>query len=106
MKLKEWGLMRHKPRRTTKQRREAGLPREERAQGDDELSASAEPIPIESESSQHRTRTDGWPIIANLPTSVADEAVTAPEPTFPGLLNQPQQYATPSDNFSFTVHDY
>ena len=99
MKLKEWGIMRHKPRRTTKQRREARLPSEqspdEHAQRDDESSESAEPISIEPTPREDCTRTGGWQVVASLPTLIADEAGTVAEPTFLGLLNQPQEYATP-----------
>ncbi|KAG9187614.1 hypothetical protein G6011_05485 [Alternaria panax] len=94
MKLKEWGIMRHKPRRVPKQRREARLQSEqssaELVQRNDEPAEPAEPITIEPESREPCTGTGGWQVMASLPTLIADGAGTVAEPTFLGLLNQPQ----------------
>jgi hypothetical protein len=110
MKLKEWGIMRHKPRRTTKQRRETRSPSEqspdEPAQRGDESVEVTEPIAIETDSREHCTRTGGWQIVASLPTLIADEAGTVAEPTFLGLLNQPQEYANTSMISKFALHTY
>ncbi|XPT03045.1 hypothetical protein M3J09_012148 [Ascochyta lentis] len=82
MKLKEWGFMRHKGHRTHLGRPEARRPG--RGQNDEEpasSSATAEPMSIEPESLEHRTKTGGWQIVTG------DELATA-EPTFMGLLSQ------------------
>ncbi|KAI4637363.1 hypothetical protein J4E83_000179 [Alternaria metachromatica] len=94
MRLKEWGIMRHKPRRATKSRHKARLSSEQSSDGnagnDNESSEFAEPISIDSASREHCTKTGGWQVVASLPTLIADEAGTVAEPTFLGLLNQPQ----------------
>ncbi|KAI4907824.1 hypothetical protein J4E90_009232 [Alternaria incomplexa] len=94
MRLKEWGIMRHKPRRATKSRHKARLPSEQSSDGnagnDNESSEFAEPISTDSTSREHCTKTGGWQVVASLPTLIADEAGTVAQPTFLGLLNQPQ----------------
>ncbi|CAN9273600.1 unnamed protein product [Alternaria alternata] len=94
MKLKEWGIMRHKSRKITRQRREARLPNEQSSsetdQRNNESVEPAEVITIEPESREHCTRTGGWQVVASLPALIADGAGTVAEPTFLGLLNQPQ----------------
>ena len=96
MRLKEWGIMRHKPRRATKSRHKARLPSEQSSDGnagnDNESSEFAEPISTDSTSREHCTKTGGWQVVASLPTLIADEAGTVAQPTFLGLLNQPQEY--------------
>jgi hypothetical protein len=93
MKLKEWGLMRHKPRRATKDRREVRStsrrsPEEEAC--DRHSSATPEPMSIDVISREHCTKTGGWQVVADLPTMVAGAGMVA-EPTFMGLLSQPQE---------------
>ena len=99
MKLKEWGIMRHKSRKITRQRREARLPNKQSSsetdQRNDESVEPAEVITIEPESREHCTRTGGWQVVASLPTLIADGAGTVAEPTFLGLLSQPQEYGDP-----------
>ncbi|KAL1796794.1 hypothetical protein ACET3X_005334 [Alternaria dauci] len=100
MKLKEWGIMRHKPRRAHKQRREARLPSEQSSDGtvqcNDGSVEPAEDITIEPERTEHCARTGSWQLEASLPTVIADGAGTVAEPTFLGLLNQPQDSLRPS----------
>jgi hypothetical protein len=50
---------------------------------------------IDSTSREHCSKTGGWLVVASLPTLIADEAGTVAEPTFLGLLNQPQEYVGP-----------
>jgi hypothetical protein len=98
MRLKEWGIMRHKPRRATKKRHEVKLPSDQSSDSNtgrgNTPSESAEPMSIDSGSREHCTKTGGWQVVASLPTLVADTAGTVAEPTFLGLLNQPQEYAS------------
>jgi hypothetical protein len=93
MKLKEWGLMRHKPRRTTKERREVRsvsiCSAENNESCDYDSSATPEPMSVDVTSREHCTKIGGWQVVADLPTMVA--AGTVAEPTFMGLLSQPQK---------------
>jgi hypothetical protein len=41
-------------------------------------------------SREHCTKTGGWQVVADLPTMVAGAGMVA-EPTFMGLLSQPQE---------------
>ena len=80
MKLKEWGLMRHKVRKTR-----PGRTRGTSSAQDDEQtrtpSAPSEPMAIDSDSLEHRTKTGGWQIVNNV-------ELTNAEPTFMGMLSQ------------------
>lgn len=88
MKLKEWGLMRQKYRRPRPDHSRANSSGRER---DDEeqraSSATAEPMSIEPESLEHRTKTGGWQVVSS------SELATA-EPTFMGLLSQETKYVS------------
>jgi hypothetical protein len=86
MKLKEWGLMRHKGRRARAEREATS--RSTRGEDDRERRASsgtAEPMSVESESLEHRTKTGGWQVVG--PSELANA-----EPTFMGMLSQPAKY--------------
>ncbi|KAF1942804.1 ankyrin [Clathrospora elynae] len=93
MKLKEWGLMRHKARRAMKARsevRDASQPiSNDDDEGDRDSSATAKPVPIDITPVEHRTKTGGWQVVADLPTLMTDIGTVA-EPAFMDLLNQPQ----------------
>lgn len=84
MKLKEWGLMRHKGRKVR-----PGRNRGNSSGYDDEQprtpSATAEPIVIHSESLEHCTKAGGWQVVSNGELSNA-------EPTFMGMLSQTPKY--------------
>ncbi|KAJ4343708.1 hypothetical protein N0V95_006538 [Ascochyta clinopodiicola] len=91
MKLKEWGLMRHKAHRAR-----PGRPRarsygrelddeEHRSSSATAEPMSVEPMSVEPESLEHRTKTGGWQVVPR------DELAIA-EPTFMGLLSQPTKY--------------
>lgn len=87
MKLKEWGLMRHRSRRAPRATNSG------REQDDDEpraSSATVEPMSVEPESLEHRTKTGGWQIVNS------SELATA-EPTFMGLLSQATEYVVETD---------
>jgi hypothetical protein len=91
MKLKEWGLMRHKPRRTMKDRpevRSTSRRSPEENDASEQSSVTPEPVSIDASSQEHCTKIGGWQLVADLPTMVAGDTVA--EPTFMGLLNQPQ----------------
>ncbi|KZM21269.1 uncharacterized protein EKO05_0011536 [Ascochyta rabiei] len=82
MKLKEWGLMRHKGHRARPDRpraRSHGLELDDEEQRSS--SATAEPMSIEPESLEHRKKTGGWQVVPR-------DELTAAEPTFMGLLSQ------------------
>ncbi|EMD93105.1 hypothetical protein COCC4DRAFT_75904 [Bipolaris maydis ATCC 48331] len=98
MKLKEWGLMRHKPRGIVQRRREARHRSksspvidndgwEEQPGGTDETVATSQSSP------ENSLETRGWPIGTNLPSLAADEAVDNAEPAFiePQDLQVPAQ---------------
>ncbi|KAF3041033.1 hypothetical protein E8E11_004224 [Didymella keratinophila] len=80
MKLKEWGLMRHKGRRAR-----PGHTRGTSSARDDEQtgtpSAPAEPMVIDSGSLEHRTKTGGWQVVSS-------NELTDAEPTFMSMLSQ------------------
>lgn len=86
MKLKEWGIMRHKGRKTRLNPRKASSSghgdsvQERRA-----LSGTAEPTSIEPESLEHREKTGIWQTVESAELANA-------EPTFMGLLNQTTKY--------------
>ncbi|KAF1829187.1 ankyrin [Decorospora gaudefroyi] len=93
MKLKEWGLMRHKPRRTTEDRSDDARETSECSAGGNNLhgsnpSTTAEPMSVESTSGEHCTETDRWQVLADSSTLIAGESIA--EPTFMGLLSQSQ----------------
>ncbi|KAF2629473.1 ankyrin [Macroventuria anomochaeta] len=82
MKLKEWGLMRQKGRKARLERNRAGSSGCERDNEEPRApSATAEPMSIDSESLEHRTKTGGWQVVSSVGLTVA-------EPTFMGLLSQ------------------
>lgn len=95
MKLKEWGLMRHKPRGTTKHRREARQRSEggpaDRDGRDNELSMTTEDDAAGSTPREHCTQTSSWQTVADMPTLVADKTGEIAEPTFMELMSQPQE---------------
>jgi hypothetical protein len=100
MKLKEWGLMRHKPRKSSSKRRDADELDADRL-GDEEQSerassATVEPMAmdldhdepslldstaLEPGSTDHCTKRGGWQLVPGADLSNAD-------PTFMGLLHQ------------------
>lgn len=86
MKLKEWGLMRHKPRKATKVRSDA---MEEISRSHDEeredrdSSATVEPISTETTPAADCEKGGGWQVVAN--------ADAEAEPTFMGLLSRPRE---------------
>jgi hypothetical protein len=86
--------MRHKPRRATKDRREVRSMSRQSLEGneacDHHSNATPEPMLIDVTSREHCTQTGGWQVVADLPTMVAGTG-TVIEPTFMGLLSQPQE---------------
>ena len=82
MKLKEWGLMRHKTRKNRLEKTRVNSP--ELEVNDEEPSgplATAEPMSVDSETLEHRTKTGGWQVVSG------EELKTA-QPTFMGMLSQ------------------
>lgn len=88
MKLKEWGLMRHKAKRATKDRGEARegsqSGREESDQRDQDPGATVEPMSVENNNSATCEKNRVWEAV--------DNADTDAEPTFMGLLTRPREY--------------
>jgi hypothetical protein len=96
MKLKEWGFIRHKPRRSSTRRggsRESHHSSPEEDGNDRDMSATVEPMPLESTPSEPALvdraevipsqvceKRGGWQVIAGAELAVA-------EPTFMGLLH-------------------
>ncbi|EMD63908.1 hypothetical protein COCSADRAFT_358501 [Bipolaris sorokiniana ND90Pr] len=113
MKLKEWGLMRHKPRGTVQHRRSRrqrskSSPAvdndgwEEQPSGTDETVITNESLP------ENPLETRDWQIGANLPSLAADEAVDNVEPTFmepQDLQVPPQTWPVDSSQTSAIVLD-
>lgn len=86
MKLKEWGLMRHRGRKSRPGHPQVSTPRRER--NDEEprtLSATAESMSMEPESLEHRTETGEWQVVTGSKLATA-------ESTLMGLLNQDTTY--------------
>jgi hypothetical protein len=90
MKLKEWGFMRHKPRKmNTKRNNSEATSRSSREQEDeDERDSSTtiermsiEPLSIEPPSVESCAKRGGWQIVPEADLMNA-------EPTFMGLLHQ------------------
>jgi len=63
MKLKEWGLMRHKSRRAQAEMNRADS--NEREPGDDQSRISSETVSVDPDSLEHRTRTGGWQVVSS-----------------------------------------
>jgi hypothetical protein len=102
MKLKEWGFIRHKPRRSTIRR---GNSKEARYSSSDEdeydnrdMSGTVEPMPVESIPDEPMSveraeltppevshKRGGWKVVAEADLAVA-------EPTFMGLLHHLPRY--------------
>lgn len=82
MKLKEWGLMRHKGRKARPQTdRTNSIEREISNDQSENSPGSAGPMSVDPESLEHRTRTGGWQVVSNRELQNA-------QPTFMGMLNQ------------------
>lgn len=87
MKLKEWGFMRHRPRRTANDRNtgEADQPSPKDGEQDErESSATVEPISTDGTPTAACEKPGGWKVVPN--------ADTVAEPTFLGLLNRDREY--------------
>ena len=89
MKLKEWGLMRHKPRRAHREAKQLGGHRPERSDhGDGDSSDTAGSMSVEPQTEDNCAKTGIWQGIADLSD---DAASTVAESTYMGLLGQPQK---------------
>jgi hypothetical protein len=110
MKLKEWGLMRHKPRKkitklsNDKDRSATPSQREDEEQSERDSSATVEPmlmdlppvqtaldvtLPLDSRTTEHCTKQGRWQI-------VADTDLPNAEPSFMGMLHRtPRQDTFP-----------
>ena len=95
MKLKEWGLMRHKPRGTIKHRREArqrsaGSPADCDGRSNELNTITEDGLAI-STRQEHCTQSGSWQVVADLPTLGADKTGEVAEPTFMELMSQTQE---------------
>jgi hypothetical protein len=87
MKLKEWGLMRHKPRKTAKRCSDnnttdmSGIEEDDRDERDS--SATVEPVSLEQTPSASCEKEVGWKAGWKF---VPDAELMDTEPTFMGLL--------------------
>ena len=89
MKLKEWGLMRHKPRKTHRKVKKSGECKpDESDRGDGESSDSTVFGSVEPQTGEDGAKAGGWQAIADL---VADAAGTVAESTYMEMLGQPQK---------------
>jgi hypothetical protein len=80
MKLKEWGLMRHKGRKVQAEMNRADSI--EREPSDDNQSKiSSATVSVDPDSLEHRTRTGGWQVVSSRELEDA-------QPTFMGMLSQ------------------
>jgi hypothetical protein len=99
MKLKEWGLMRHRGRKSRPDRLQIStLVRQRNDEEPRTSSATAEPMSIESESLEHRTKTGEW-------QAVAGSMLETAESNLMGLLNQNTKYGSPDICISQTDVD-
>ena len=78
MKLKEWGFMRHKPRRTAPKRNDD---HDEEEQDERDSSATVEPMSVEPTPTALCQKQGGWQVLS-------DTELAEAEPTFMGLLHQ------------------
>lgn len=85
MKLKEWGLLRHNPRRVTAaivRAREASAPgRDKEDQTNKDSSETVESTSVEPSLAPDSTQTGSWQMVSGAELAHA-------EPTFMGLLTQ------------------
>ncbi|XP_014551253.1 hypothetical protein COCVIDRAFT_31184 [Bipolaris victoriae FI3] len=93
MKLKEWGLMRHKPRSTVQRRRGArqrskSSPAVDNDGWEEQPSGTDETATTNESSPENPLENRGWQIDANLPSLAADEVVDNMEPRF----KEPQDF--------------
>jgi hypothetical protein len=79
MKLKEWGLMRHKGRKVQAEMNRADSIEQEPS--DDQSKISSATASVDPDSLEHRTRTGGWQVVSS--RELEDAA-----PTFTGMLSQ------------------
>ena len=79
MKLKEWGLMRHKGRKVQAEMNRADSIEQEPS--DDQSKISSATASVDPDSLEHRTRTGGWQVASSR------ELEDTP-PTFMGMLSQ------------------
>ncbi|KAI2488296.1 Clr5 multi-domain protein [Pyrenophora tritici-repentis] len=88
MKLKEWGLMRHRPRKTHRKVKHSGRHRSKQSDhGDGESSDTVESMSVEPQAGEGHEKTGDWQAIVNL---VDDTTGTLAEPIHMGLLGQTQ----------------
>ncbi|KAE8830850.1 hypothetical protein PTNB85_07437 [Pyrenophora teres f. teres] len=88
MKLKEWGLMRHKPRKTHRRAKHSGRHRSKQSNhGDGESSDTVGSMSVEPQAREDCEKTGEWQTIVNL---VDDSIGAVAEPIYMGLLGQTQ----------------
>jgi hypothetical protein len=88
MKLKEWGFMRHKPRRTGATReggRDSRQSSEDTEQDERESSATVEAMTIDPTPTALCEKRGGWQV-------VPEPDLVEAEPTFMGMLHQTPRY--------------
>lgn len=79
MKLKEWGLMRHKGRKLRNEMNRADSI--ERDPSDEQSKISSATASVDPDSLEHRTRTGEWQV-------VSDQELQHAQPSFMGMLSQ------------------
>lgn len=79
MKLKEWGLMRHKGRKVQNEINRADSIEQE--PGDVQSKTSSATASVDPDSLEHRTRTGGWQVVSS-------RELEDSQPTFMGMLSQ------------------
>ncbi|KAH6625832.1 hypothetical protein C7974DRAFT_208269 [Boeremia exigua] len=99
MKLKEWGLMRHKGRKPRLDHKSDSNLGRGRDIGDEESPAlSAEPMSVDTESVTHRTNPGEW-------QAMSSAGLTYTQPPFTGSATQTPTYVSGANLYSTTDSD-
>lgn len=87
MKLKEWGLMRHKQRSTNKIRHATRHTSKDATV--DNAGCETDAIAVDQQTQEDGAKTSDWQLVASQPSLVADGPDEVTEHMFAGLLDQP-----------------
>src|SRR5690242_17137846 len=87
MKLKEWGLMRHKSRRSRLEHSHTDVSVDADDDTSRATSVTARPMSVDSETLEHQTTPGSWQVASS------GELMDA-QPTFMGMLSQPPKWVS------------
>ncbi|EOA83129.1 uncharacterized protein SETTUDRAFT_172856 [Exserohilum turcica Et28A] len=98
MKLKEWGLMRHKQRSTNKIRHATRHTSKDATV--DNAGCETDAIAVDQQTQEDGAKTSDWQLVASQPSLVADGPDEVTEHMFAGLLDQPVDLQISMDTWS------